>query len=277
MGFLFWVGVFLLLVLLLWLLEREVYFYEGVHLGPRVQAWLYDRWAAKYDSDKRASQLEDNRMLAQPLLDSIRDLPEPFLLDFATGTGRLSFALLSRPEFKGRILALDLSQGMLERAAAKLSAHSSRVEFLRHLALPLPFPDASFDIVCALEVLELFPEMEYPVSELTRVLRPGGTLLTSRGTEASGRKARVKSRAQMVGLLEQQGYLQMEISPWWKFFDRILAVKDGDSKPIGPRGLVDVYQCPACKQTEWTRCPSSLTCGHCGKSLPVTEQGIILG
>ena len=30
-----------------YLLDREIYFYEGVHLGPHVQAWLYDRWSRK--------------------------------------------------------------------------------------------------------------------------------------------------------------------------------------------------------------------------------------
>ena len=112
-------------ILIGYLLDREIYFYEGVHLGPRVQAWLYDRWSKKYDDGKRESQLRDTEMLARPLLDLLKDVPEPFVLDFATGTGRLSYALLSQSDFKGHIIALDLSQGMLEQAAAKLRAERS--------------------------------------------------------------------------------------------------------------------------------------------------------
>ena len=82
-------------VLVGYLLDREIYFYEGVHLGPRVQAWLYDRWSKKYDKSKRASQLHDAEMLARPLLDLLKDIREPFILDFATGKGRLSYAVLS--------------------------------------------------------------------------------------------------------------------------------------------------------------------------------------
>ncbi|HMD80081.1 MAG TPA: class I SAM-dependent methyltransferase, partial [Anaerolineales bacterium] len=186
-----WIFGIALLVIVGFILDREIYFYEGVHLGPRVQAWLYDRWAKKYDAGKHESQLRDQEMLAQPLLNALKNVPEPFVLDFATGTGRLSYALLCHPDFNGKVVALDLSQGMLEQAASKLGSHLNRIELLRHLSLPLPFSDGAFDVVCALEVLELFPKMEEPLAEFHRVLRPGGILLISRGTEESGRKAKV--------------------------------------------------------------------------------------
>src|SRR5919106_4256684 len=98
-----WIVTIVALVVIGFILDREIYFYEGVHLGPRVQARLYDRWARKYDQGKRQSQLRDDEMLAQPLVDMLQHIPEPFVLDFATGTGRLSYALMSRSEFKGRI------------------------------------------------------------------------------------------------------------------------------------------------------------------------------
>ncbi|MEP0803908.1 MAG: class I SAM-dependent methyltransferase [Chloroflexota bacterium] len=272
-----WIVGIAILVLGGYLLDREIYFYEGVHLGPRVQAWLYDRWARKYDEGKRESQLRDDEMLAQPLLEAARGVPTPFVLDFATGTGRLSYALLSRPEFGGRIVALDLSQGMLEQAAAKLAGRAGgRVEFLRHQRLPLPFPDAAFDVVCALEVLELFPGMEEPLAEFARVLRPGGLLLTSRGTEESGRRAKVRSEAAFRSLLEANGFTDVRITKWWKLFDRALAVKAGRSEPAEHRSLAEVLKCPACGAIRWERTPAALRC-DCGTSLPVTGEGIVLG
>src|SRR4026208_2489312 len=104
MNFYVWLAVFAVLILIGFILDREIYFYEGVHLGPRIQAWLYDRWSKKYDRGKRESQLRDQEFLAQPLLEALKNVPEPFVLDFATGTGRLSYALLSQPEFEGRII-----------------------------------------------------------------------------------------------------------------------------------------------------------------------------
>ncbi|NWG35911.1 MAG: methyltransferase domain-containing protein [Chloroflexi bacterium] len=273
-----WVIGIALLAIVGYLLDREIYFYEGVHLGPRVQAWLYDRWARKYDEGKRESQQRDDEMLAQPLLDALRGVPTPFVLDFATGTGRLSYALTSRPEFNGHIVALDLSQGMLEQAAAKLAGLAEGcVEFLRRQSLPLPFPDASFDAVCALEVLELFPSMEEPLAEFARVLRPGGILLTSRGTEESGRRAKVKSEAVFRSLLEAKGFENVQIAKWWKLFDRVLAVKAGRSEPVKHRSLAEALKCPACREIRWEAAPGALRCEGCGKSLPVTEQGIVLG
>ncbi len=276
MNFYVWLAVFAILVLIGFVLDREVYFYEGVHLGPRIQAWLYDRWSKKYDKGKRESQLRDNEMLAQPLLDTLRNVPEPFVLDFATGTGRLSYALISRPEFRGRIVALDLSQGMLEHAASKLSPYLARVDLFRHVSLPLPFPDAAFDAVCALEVLELFPNMDEPLRELTRVLRPGGLLLTSRGTEESGRNAKVKSKAEFTGLLERTGNENVQITKWWKLFDRVIASKKGKSEPAGARKLSEVMRCPACKQIKWQEETGALKCQSCGRKLPITKEGIVL-
>jgi ubiquinone/menaquinone biosynthesis C-methylase UbiE len=281
----YWVLGFALAIVIGYLLNREIYFYEGVHLGPRVQAWLYDRWAKRYDEGKRESQQHDQEMLARPLLELLNAsrVPEPFILDFATGTGRLSYAFLRQAELNGHIIALDLSQGMLEQAAAKLTQkdltvprRTSRVELLRHPSLPLPFADGAFDVVCALEVLELFPKMDEPLQELTRVLRPGGVLLTSRGTEESGRRAKVKNASIFTTILQNYGLREIYITKWWKLFDRVTARKIGNSHPAGPKALSDVLRCTTCANMAWEIEASSWTCRSCGRKLPVTKEGIIL-
>lgn len=269
-----WIIVLLLLFVVGFLLDREIYFYEGAHLGPRVQAWLYDRWARKYDAGKRESQQRDDEMLARPLLRELGAVPSPFVLDFAAGTGRLSLALLNRPEFRGRIVAVDLSQGMLEQASTKL--HRSRVDLLRHVSLPLPFPDAAFDAVACLEVLELLPDAQAALHEMSRLLRPGGVLLTSRGTEESGRKAKVKSAGQMLFMLQASGFEDIRIAAWWKLFDRVLARKAGSSPPVSSRSLADVLICPACSHTAWSQAADDFQCSSCGHRLPLTGRGILL-
>jgi len=286
MDFYIWLGVLVVLIIVGFILDREIYFYEGVRLGPRVQAWLYDRWSKKYDVGKRESQLRDTEMLARPLLDLLKEIPEPFILDFAAGTGRLSYALLSQPDFKGHIIALDLSLGMLEQAAEKLNGpnmgreyhapKNASIELLRHQNLPLPFPDATFDVVCCLEVLELFPNMDDPLAELTRVLSPGGVLLSSHGTEESGRKAKVKSKPVFTTLLEKYSLTNVEITTWWKLFDRVIAVKTGTSNPVGARKLSEVLKCGGCGQIQWKHEARVLKCQNCGKELSITKEEIVL-
>ncbi len=271
-----WIVIVLIFIGIGIILDREIYFYEGAHLGPRLQSWLYDRWSKKYDVGKRASQLRDDAMLAQPLLDNLKDVPEPFLLDFATGTGRLSFVLISRSDFNGRIIALDISQGMLEQAAIKLHSASHRVELLRHQSMPLPFPDAAFDAVCCLEVLELLPNPQAALNEMSRLLRPGGILLTSRGTEESGRKAKVKSEAELTFMLQASGFENIQITKWWKLFDRVLANKSGIANRVGVKSLKDVLKCSSCAATQWRKTSNALQCRNCGKELMISKEGIVL-
>ena len=278
------IWILLVLVMIIgFLLDREIYFYEGSRFGPRVQAWLYDRWAKKYDADKRASQAQDDEMLVQPLLNALEQVPRPFVLDFATGTGRLSYALMRRTEFRGNLIALDLSQGMLEQAVSKLSqlpststVPSAKLELLRHLSLPLPFPDAAFDAVCALEVLELFPNMDEPLAEFQRVLRPGGILLTSRSTEESGRRAKVKSTVELTSLLEGNGFEKVQITKWWKLFDRVIAAKSGSSPPVSVKGLSEVLRCLSCHSIDWLQTPDHWKCRTCGNMVNITKDGIVL-
>lgn len=272
----YWVIGVIIFLIVGYLLDREIYFYEGVHLGPRFQSWFYDQWATKYDAGKRESQLHDDEMLAGPLLERLVDVPKPFVLDFATGTGRLSYALMNRPEFRGRIIALDISPKMLEQAAAKLAGKQERVEFLCYQSMPLPFPNAAFDVLCCLEVLELLPDAQGALDEMSRLLRPGGILLTSRGTEESGRKAKVKSEAEFTSMLEKSRFENIQITKWWKLFDRVLANKKGTAAPVGGKPLTNIMKCTSCGTMQWTETPGKLKCQYCGRELVVTKEGIVL-
>ncbi len=62
-------------------------------------------------------------------------------------------------------------------ALAKLRARGARVALSK--VSSLPFSDATFDLVCALDIIEHVDDDDSALSELVRVLRPGGLLLIS--------------------------------------------------------------------------------------------------
>lgn len=274
-----WLAVFIIvaaLVITFVVVDREVYFYEGTHLTPRIQAWLYDRWAEKYDTGKKESQQQDGQFLAKPLMNALADNPAPFILDVATGTGRLPFALMQETGFNGHIIAVDISQGMLIRAAKKLAHKKEFVELMQYEQFPLPFPEQSFDAITCMEALEVMPEMTTPLAEFMRLLRPGGVLLTSRGTEASGRKAKVVGTDEFKMLLQNAGFINVEVTAWWRVFDRVFARKPGKSNFVGHTSISDILICSGCKQANIEYQPAgNLRCAYCKKEFARDRLGII--
>ncbi|MCU1462581.1 MAG: rebM [Acidimicrobiales bacterium] len=103
------------------------------------------------------------------------------VLDLGCGAGRHAFAAHRRGAL---VVAVDLDAGELSGAKEILDAMTAQGEApadalgaaTRANALRLPFPDGTFDRVIVSEVLEHIPDDAGAVAELTRVLRPGGTM-----------------------------------------------------------------------------------------------------
>ncbi len=98
------------------------------------------------------------------------------ILDLATGTGDLALLLKERaPE--AQVVGADFAPPMLALARKKAEARGVEVEFLEADALALPFPEASFDAVTVAFGFRNFADYERALSELYRVLAPGGRLV----------------------------------------------------------------------------------------------------
>src|SRR6202012_2318163 len=97
--------------------------------------------------------------------------------------GVLTQALASKIA-SARLVATDLSQPMLDRAAAKL-ARETRIEYRQADALALPFADESFDAVACQFGAMFFPDKVQGYREARRVLKPGGRFFFSVWDEIS--------------------------------------------------------------------------------------------
>ncbi|MCE2489268.1 MAG: class I SAM-dependent methyltransferase [Anaerolineae bacterium] len=236
----------LLALALLWLAWWLLIASEGVYLGQRVVVWLYDRFSGRYDDTKNFQPVYEQALLAQPLLDALAGHRAPMVLDVATGTARLPLALLGHPDFQGRIVAADLSRGMLEIAALKLAGQERRCLLLRCPAPGLPFEDESFDVVTCLEALEFMARPGGVLAELLRVLRPGGLLFISNRVNTRLMPGKTWNQQQLAGLLQQNGAESMRREPWQIDYERIFVRKRGTATPLGARPPAELLRCPVC-------------------------------
>jgi len=108
--------------------------------------------------------------------------PGDRVLDLGCGFGRHAF---QAARLGAAVVAVDAGADEVAKVVAtfgamaeagELDAETARVGAVQGDALALPFPDASFDRVIASEVLEHIPADEVAMVELTRVLRPGGSM-----------------------------------------------------------------------------------------------------
>ena len=137
-------------------------------LAPDEVRSMFDRIAPVYDALNRAMTAGlDRRWRRETARAVVR--PGDHVLDACCGTGDLALADLAAG---GRVVGLDFSERMLERARRK----SSEIDWVRGDAQALPFADGSFDAVTIGFGVRNLDDLELGLRELRRVLRPGGRL-----------------------------------------------------------------------------------------------------
>src|SRR3970040_869301 len=105
--------------------------------------------------------------------------PGDRVLEACWGTGELAVEAERRG---GRVVGLDFSERMLERARRK----SGTIEWVQGDALALPFADGEFDAVTVGFGVRNLEDLELGLRELGRVLRPGGRIAVLEITRPRG-------------------------------------------------------------------------------------------
>ena len=110
---------------------------------------------------------------ATDLAGRIAGMNPQHVLETAAGTGVLTRAIAPRLAGDARLVATDLNQPMLNRAAAQ-QPPDRRLSWRQADALALPFEDRTFDVVACQFGAMFFPDKVQGYREARRVLKPGG-------------------------------------------------------------------------------------------------------
>ena len=136
---------------------------------------MFDTISAKYDGMNRLVSLgSDVRWRKKVIKMVLKDEPGS-ILDIATGTGDLAiqFAAL-RPGIN--VVGIDISEGMLSVARNKVSGNAlyENLKFMNGDSEAMPFEDNSFEAITVSFGIRNFENLEKGLSEIFRVLKPGG-------------------------------------------------------------------------------------------------------
>jgi len=131
----------------------------------------YRRWAGWYDSSFGSISAVAQRRVVR----EVNRSPGRDVLEVGVGTG------LALPHYADdkRIVGIDLSVDMLKQARRRVAGKNLRtVQTLLEMdAEATVFPDASFDIAVAMFVASVVPNPKKLLTEMRRVVRPGGHIL----------------------------------------------------------------------------------------------------
>lgn len=113
------------------------------------------------------------------LVQSANVQPGEHVLDVACGTGIVARYIRPRVGVRGAVVGLDLNPDMLSVARAAAEREGLAIEWRAGTAEQLSFPDGSFDLVMCQFGLMFFADRHQALTEMYRVLRPGGRIAVS--------------------------------------------------------------------------------------------------
>jgi ubiquinone/menaquinone biosynthesis C-methylase UbiE len=130
----------------------------------------FDRWSREYEHDQVSRWLHELQLEA---LGALEPGPDDRLLDVGCGSGAAVRAAATTVD---RAVAVDLSQGMIDRAR-ELARATPNVEFLVADSEALPFDDATFTALLCTTSFHHYPNPDRAVAEMARVLTPAGRIV----------------------------------------------------------------------------------------------------
>ncbi len=173
--------------------------------------------------------------------------PDAKVLDVCCGSGVVGNAFRGKV---GHITGLDLTPEMVKLSRTRLD------EVVQGDVYHIPFPDNSYDLVCNREVLHLLPNPERPVSEIFRVLKPGGQFVVGQWVPFSEVDAawmfRIVKKKQplffnnlmeqdMIDLLTNAGFVDLKVTEVLQWEDIDTWIDTWETSAIHRHQIRDLY------------------------------------
>jgi len=138
---------------------------------------MFDRIAGCYDVMNSVMTAGLHHTWRRRAVDLARVGPGDRVLDVATGTGDLALELARRVAPGGTVIASDFAEEMLARARLKGAQAPVPVTFEWANAMALPYGDGEFAAATVGFGARNFTDLDRGLSEMARVVRPGGTVV----------------------------------------------------------------------------------------------------
>lgn len=144
--------------------------------SKRVKA-IFSDIAPNYDRFNRMSSFGRYKAWLHTLIDEAPINSRTRMLDIAGGTGDVTFEVCKQKK-PGSVLLTDFTPAMLDIARQRLEAGENNgvpVELAVVDAQDIPYASESFDVVTMAYGIRNMPKRDQALSEIYRVLRPGGS------------------------------------------------------------------------------------------------------
>ena len=149
------------------------------HEGEKAQQveQMFDNIAPTYDTLNHRLSWDIDRGWRKKAIKQLAPYKPQTMIDIATGTG--DFAIMAAQMLKPQqLVGADISEGMMDIGRKKVKAQGLDhiISFAKEDCLALSYADASFDAVTAAFGIRNFADLDKGLSEMCRVLKPGGHL-----------------------------------------------------------------------------------------------------
>ncbi len=139
---------------------------------------LFDGVAPSYDTWAQVLTFFQYLRWRRFLVSQIAPRPGNLVLDVCTGTAGVAMEIADHHD--GKIVGLDVSHLMLQAGLSAIEEKSldGKIQLIQGRAEHLPFPDETFDTVVFTYLLRYVQDPNATIRELSRVVKPGGELLS---------------------------------------------------------------------------------------------------